>query len=279
MELWVGTSGYSYADWVGDFYPKGTSSAKMLPYYARHFPLVELNFTFYRPPTAQQLTRLADQVPAGFQFIVKLHQSFSHEHHLAGAAHFRNAVEILAKQHSLLALLCQFPQRFHYDTVNLGKLEALAEAFQGMDLAVEFRHASWNRPEVKKWLTARHLHLVSVDVPPIASLFPSGVMQTSRLLYVRMHSRRTQAWYAGEKERYDYLYSDSELYSWIDELAARQGRADRALLLFNNCYLGQAVRNAQRVQELIRTGNTPFTLVEPPPPPVPQQGYLFEEVS
>ena len=79
MDLWIGTSGYSYPDWVGGFYPAGTRPDRMLAYYSRRFPLVELNFTFYRPPTPEMLAKLAAQTPDGFQFLVKLPQSISHE--------------------------------------------------------------------------------------------------------------------------------------------------------------------------------------------------------
>jgi uncharacterized protein YecE (DUF72 family) len=79
MNAWIGTSGYSYPDWVGDFYPPGTRCTKMLAYYSRFFPLVELNFTFYRPPTRDVLLRLADSTPSPIQFLVKLPRSLSHE--------------------------------------------------------------------------------------------------------------------------------------------------------------------------------------------------------
>src|SRR5947207_1226571 len=79
MQVWIGTSGYSYSDWVGPFYPPGTRPNRMLRQYCQHFPLVELNFTFYRPPTPEILARLADQTPAGFQFLVKAPRSISHE--------------------------------------------------------------------------------------------------------------------------------------------------------------------------------------------------------
>src|SRR5437588_3285795 len=79
MDVWIGTSGYSYADWVGGFYPAGTRPGQMLGYYARQFPLVELNFTFYRPPTPDMLARMAGQTPPGFQFLVKLPRSISHD--------------------------------------------------------------------------------------------------------------------------------------------------------------------------------------------------------
>src|SRR4051812_11235203 len=79
MQLWIGTSGYVYPDWVGIFYPRGTSSAKMLPLYAKHFPLVELNFTYYQLPTREKLGMMLRRVPADFQFIVKAHRSLTHE--------------------------------------------------------------------------------------------------------------------------------------------------------------------------------------------------------
>jgi uncharacterized protein YecE (DUF72 family) len=60
MNVWVGTSGYSHRDWAGSFYPAGTRPYRMLAYHPRHFPLVELNFTFYRPTTPEMLGRIAD---------------------------------------------------------------------------------------------------------------------------------------------------------------------------------------------------------------------------
>ena len=66
MQVWIGTSGYSYPDWVGSFYPAGTRPQRMLSHYCRVFPLVELNFTYYRPPTSEMLTLIVeDNVPAG----------------------------------------------------------------------------------------------------------------------------------------------------------------------------------------------------------------------
>src|SRR5688572_25807034 len=127
MQVWVGTSGYAYPDWVGGFYPPGTSSRGMLSYYTRHFPLVELNYTFYRLPGPDDLVKLAARTPSGFQFIVKLHQSLSHEHDLTHAAPFRAAVTPLHEQGRLLGLLAQYPQRFHYEPKNLDQLAGLAE--------------------------------------------------------------------------------------------------------------------------------------------------------
>src|SRR5262245_52286360 len=113
MQVWIGTSGFSYLDWVGDFYPPGTKPEGMLRHYCHHFPLVELNFTFYRPPTRGMLLRLANKTPEEFSFLVKLPQTISHDKSALDLPGFRFAVEGLQERGQLAGLLCQFPQSMH----------------------------------------------------------------------------------------------------------------------------------------------------------------------
>jgi uncharacterized protein YecE (DUF72 family) len=247
----------------------------MLAYYAQRFPLVELNYTYYRLPTDAALSALADRTPRGFQFLVKLHQSLSHDLDLTSVGVFRDAVLPLQREGRLLALLAQFPQRFHDHPANRAWVEVLAGAFASYPLAVEFRHHSWNRLEVLDWLRDRQLHIVSVDVPQLPGLYPTQLVQSSRLLYVRFHSRNAANWYAGDQDRYDYLYSDAELRTWLDALAQRVSLADRALLLFNNCRRSQAASNAERVRQLLQQAATPLIAVAPWAAPAAQQGLLF----
>jgi uncharacterized protein YecE (DUF72 family) len=276
MQLWLGTSGFSYPDWVGGFYPPGTASGRMFAHYVQHFPLVELNYTFYRMPAAKDLDRFGRQSPDGFQFIVKLHQSFSHELRDDGLGEFLAAIKPLVEQGKLLGLLAQFPQRFHDERANREALRRLADHFGKFELAVEFRHRSWGAPDVPGWLQGLGVHLVSVDVPAIPALYPTGLVQSGRLIYVRFHSRRASAWYAGEKDRYDYSYSDEELQDWLKQLASRVSEADRALLLFNNCRRSQAAANAERVRQLL-IGLAPQLQVVPPlVSPTSRQRALFE---
>jgi uncharacterized protein YecE (DUF72 family) len=277
MQVWIGTSGYSYPDWVGGFYPTGTPTGRMFACYVRRFPLVELNYTYYRPPEAKDLDRLARQAPPGFQFVVKLHQSFTHELDLSQTASFRSALEPMLERGVLMGLLAQFPQRFHDTSENRHWLEELAERFRGHELAIEFRHHTWAAAGVPSWLQEHGLHLVSVDAPLLPGLYPSGLTQSTRLFYVRFHSRRAGTWYAGDKDRYDYFYSDDELLEWLHALAARADQADRALLLFNNCRRSQAAENAERVRQLLEKFAPALTAV----PPLPaksegsRQGLLF----
>jgi uncharacterized protein YecE (DUF72 family) len=274
MKVWIGTSGYSYPDWVGYFYPPGTRSGQMLPHYCRAFPLVELNFTFYRPPTALMLARLADNTPDRFQFIVKLPRTLSHGQSADDLAAFRHAVSELQRREQLMGLLCQMPPSAHYDKKSLKWLQMLSAELSDRRLAVELRHRSWRREDLPEWMEEHHLDLVSVDVPDLPALFPRGWVQSSKRVYVRLHSRSAESWYGGGQKRYDYNYSDGELNEWIDAMNAAQERTEEVLFLFNNCFRGQAIDNARRLRELIQM-RTAFPVVTPFAERPPQQGSLF----
>src|SRR5512145_2304628 len=86
MELWVGTSGYSYKPWVGKFYPERLAAREMLRFYATQLPTVEINNTFYRLPKESVLQNWAEQVPAAFRFVVKAPQKITHVKRLREAA-------------------------------------------------------------------------------------------------------------------------------------------------------------------------------------------------
>jgi uncharacterized protein YecE (DUF72 family) len=278
MQVWIGTCGYSFPDWVGPFYPPGTGSERMLGSYAAHFPLVELNFTFYRPPTPAMLARLAEKAPAGFQFVVKVPRTLSHEEDGRDLAGFRTAVEELRQRDRLLGLLCQLPQATHDEPRHRAWIDTLASELTGLGLAVEFRHRSWLRPDVPDWLRERQVDLVSVDVPDLPGLYPRALVQAGPRLYVRFHSRNAANWYGSDKERYDYTFSDSEMAEWVSGLAAASERSERALLLFNNCHRGQAAVNARQMHALFTRLCPDIPIVSPFAEPAgPQQRSLFEE--
>jgi uncharacterized protein YecE (DUF72 family) len=275
MDVWIGTSGYSYADWVGGFYPPGLRPSGMLAHYARLFPLVELNFTFYRPPTRAALLRLADKVPAGFSFLVKLPRTLSHEQSPNDLAGFRQAVLGLHERGQLRGLLCQLPQATHYAKKNLSWLRHLSAALGDLRLAVEFRHRSWARPDVPPWLGERGLDLVAVDVPDLPGLYPRGWVHSRPRAYVRLHSRTAANWYLSDKERYDYAYDDDALGEWVSAAAAADDVRE-TLFLFNNCHRGQAAANARRLQALFARQAPQLHLIPPFASAPPAQRSLFD---
>ncbi|MCS7017401.1 MAG: DUF72 domain-containing protein, partial [Gemmatales bacterium] len=239
-----------------------TPSSRMFAYYSQHFPLTELNYTFYRVPTPRELVHLVEKAPTGFRFIVKLYQSVTHEQKQDDVPALQEALTAMQQTGALLAVLAQFPERFHNTQPNRAWLEQLAQWFGAYTLAIEFRHRSWDRDSIRRWLRGLSILQVSVDVPALPTIFPTKLVLTDSTLYIRLHSRRAATWYADDKARYDYLYNDEELAEWIE--AMRQARPRRAWILFNNCQRGQAAINARRMEELLRNWPKEFHLITPP---------------
>src|SRR5258707_4146087 len=113
-EVRVGTSGYSFPDWVGPFYPPGTRSGDFLSYYSRHFDVVEVNSTYYRIPHSSVIEKMERKTPGDFHFVVKLHQSMTHEGDLdsSNVRHFLEAIAPLENAGKYDGLLAQFPWAF-----------------------------------------------------------------------------------------------------------------------------------------------------------------------
>ena len=135
----IGTSGYSFDDWVGPFYPPGTRRQEMFAQYLRQFRTVELNYTFYRMPAAKTLEQLAQASPPDFLFWVKANQRTTHEHDRTAAAEFLANLDPLRAGSRLAGVLMQFPQNFHRTVANRRVLRDTVEDFKAVPLAVEFR--------------------------------------------------------------------------------------------------------------------------------------------
>jgi len=248
----VGTSGYSFEDWVGPFYPPGTGRTGMLDQYVKHFETVELNFSYYRIPTEATLARLADKVPDGFTFWVKANQQTTHRRDRSIAGQFIGSLAPLAEAGKLAGVLMQFPQSFHRTADNRGYLAAAIDDFASVPLAVEFRHCSWDDPAAVAGLKDRGVTLVVPDVPEIEGLYrPAGPVVTTSTGYVRLHSRTAAKWYAGGAERYDYDYSGQELQGLLAAWSAVENEVERVYAFFNNCHRGQAARNAEAFRRLL----------------------------
>jgi uncharacterized protein YecE (DUF72 family) len=153
MRVRVGTSGYSYKEWKGPFYPKDLPAAGFLGFYAAAFETVEINNTFYRMPTAKLVEGWANEVPESFVFALKSPQRITHIAKLKGAgdavATFVTTAGVLGPR--LGPLLFQLPPYLRKDVPRLA--EFLDEAPKGVRIAFEFRHASWFDDEV--WATLR----------------------------------------------------------------------------------------------------------------------------
>jgi uncharacterized protein YecE (DUF72 family) len=254
-EIIVGTSGYSFDDWEGEFYPPGLPKGKRLDFYKDHFKAVEINSTYYRIPHPAVFYNMVKKVSDDFEFIVKTHRSFTHDRDDLDntSREFNEAVKPIIESGRLKGFLAQFPFGFKYSPQNLEYILNGADYFPGAPLFVEFRHDSWDKDEVYKTLGARNIGFCSVDEPRLPGLFPPKALATIDIGYVRLHGRNGANWWNGGGDRYDYLYSENELKEWNKKIEDLKSKTNKVYLFFNNCHLGQAVRNAKMFLEMMQT--------------------------
>lgn len=163
MNILVGTSGWSYKEWKGSFYPPKLPAEEMLRFYAGHFAAVEVNNSFYRIPAERVLATWAEQVPERFRFALKASRRITHNSRLkdddGSLAYFLRAINPLGDR--LGPTLFQLPPTFKKDTERL--LQFLGLLPRRWRAALEFRHASWFVEEVFDALRNRDVALVAVD--------------------------------------------------------------------------------------------------------------------
>ncbi len=253
--IYLGTSGYSYPDWRGVYYPPDLPRHKWLSFYASEFRAVELNFTYYRMPSAGQLVGLAAQTPADFRFTVKAHREITHSRHddPAPFAQFRAALTALQRDGRLGAVLLQFPYSFHNTPENVEYLKRCFELLPELPLVVEFRSGDWLTRRMLELLRERKVGFCNVDMPRLPNLLPRTALVTAPTAYVRFHGRNAARWWEHEHawERYDYEYDQEELAGWVPRLAEMDRQAQELYVFANNHRQGKAVVTARQIGELL----------------------------
>jgi len=189
MRVLAGTSGFSYKEWKGSFYPEDLAADAMLRYYAERLPAVEINNTFYRMPKPEMLATWADGAPADFSFALKATRRITHQQKLADVegdvAHFFNVAEALGQK--LGPVLFQLPPFLKKDVELLRAFLTLVPA--GKRAALEFRHPSWFSDDVYAALAERNVALVGGDLeeaeksPPLVATADFGYLRLRRLDY------------------------------------------------------------------------------------------------
>ena len=202
MRILAGTSGYSYKEWVGHFYPEKLPANAMLRYYGERFPTVEINNTFYRMPAEAMLARWSSEVPDDFAFTLKAPRRITHEMRLRDA---QSAVAAFAGRAAALGsklgvLLFQLPPFLRKDLARLR--DFLAMVPPGPRVAFEFRHDSWQDDDVYEALREHGAMLCVTDTEEGDTPF----VVTAECGYVRL--RRTH-------------YDERDLGAWVERIAAQ----------------------------------------------------------
>jgi uncharacterized protein YecE (DUF72 family) len=182
-KLAVGTSGYSYKEWVGSFYPPKTPANQMLRFYGQQFQTVEINNTFYRMPQESMLARWAGEVPEAFRFVLKAPKRISHDRRLREVheetSRLLQVASVLGPR--LGPFLFQLPP---FSKKDLPALQDFLPQLGQARAAFEFRHASWMDDEVYATLQSHGAALCLADTedgePPLIATAPWGYLRLRR---------------------------------------------------------------------------------------------------
>ena len=230
--IYVGTSGYSYKEWKGSFYPEKIAAKDMLAYYASRLPAVELNNTFYRLPQPSMVESWKAQVPDNFRFSVKASQGITHFRRLnnAGAQTRLMLKTISALEDRLGAVIFRLPEDLKKDLARLEKF--LKELPEDPPVAFDFRHTTWFDDEVLALLRSQNRALCILDADVMCA---DHIDKTADWGYLRL--RREQ-------------YSDAELKKWIKRVRAQDWKT--TFVFFKHEDEGTGPKLAARFIALIR---------------------------
>jgi uncharacterized protein YecE (DUF72 family) len=228
----IGTSGYNYPEWRGSFYPAKFPTGKMLPYYAERFSTVEINYTFYRMPSAKTIAGWDAETPAGFSFTLKAPQRITHFARLRDIdeplRYFLDTIAGLGAK--LGTVLFQLPPNFRKDLDRLGRLLDLLPA--GRRCAFEFRHESWLADDVYARLRSANAALCVADTEDATT--PLEV--TADWGYLRLR---------------DQGYADADLAEWAGRIRELGDRWRDVFVYFKHEEAGLGPAFARRLQEIL----------------------------
>ncbi len=276
-KIYIGTSGWSYprgeGSWGGYFYPK--KKINELEYYSQFFNTVEINSSFYRPPSPRYVEKWARSVPDDFLFTVKLWQKFTHPRMYEEASGeeavlypedvdlFDESIEPLIRYGKLGTLLAQFPPSFRNNGFGQRVLNGIVSIFGRYNLAVELRHKSWSDDAYHAELFRQNnVSWVQIDEPLFSSSIARDLPLTSDMAYFRFHGRNREMWWKGNSEtRYKYLYSPGEIEELVHKVRMVAGKVKQTFVFFNNHWQGYAPRNAV---SMLRAMQLPFREIPEP---------------
>jgi uncharacterized protein YecE (DUF72 family) len=290
-QIKVGTASWTDKTLLASgWYPASADTPEQrLAHYARQFPLVEVDATYYAPPAEQTASLWAQRTPAGFTFNIKAFSLLTghptrptaiykdlrpatdkknlYPHDLTAQAYedvwtrFLSALDPLVQAGKLGVILFQFPPWFTIRRSNKEYLLEVAKRCSPLRVAVELRHESWfhgaNQAETLDFLRQHRLPYVCVDMPQgHRSSVPPVVAATADLAVVRFHGHSDKWTSRNIYDRFGYLYTEPELAEWAPKLRGLADEAEQTHALLNNCYQDYAQRNATQLIGLLSSGNS-----------------------
>jgi uncharacterized protein YecE (DUF72 family) len=237
-KIWIGTSGWHYKHWIGNFYPAGLPGSRMLAHYIEKFDTVELNNSFYKLPAENSLSAWRDSTPPHFHFAVKGSRFLTHMKKLKNAEEglnrFLRAVGVLGPK--LGPVLFQLPPHWEIDADRLADFLAIFP--RDLRCAFEFRNPTWNTQAIYDLLARYNAGYCIFELAGYLS--PCAV--TANFTYVRLH---------GPGGKYQGTYSDAQLRKWARQIATWSKTLDAIYVYFDNDDSGYAPKDALRLKGML----------------------------
>ena len=258
-----GIAGWSYADWKDTVYPPGKHD--QLAYISRFVDCIEINSTFYRPPSARNsaswLAR-TETLP-DFFFTAKLHQDITHRAKLDPATirQFHDGFAPLLQADRLRTLLAQFRYDFADTPATRRHVSAIVDNFaDAFNLTVEVRHRSWQAPDALSFLQDLGVNVCNLDYPTSSNSFDTQTRAIGPHAYFRLHGRNTRAWFskASRDQTYDYFYNDRELAQITTRIDTLAAASQSLTVIANNHYRGAEVATALQLKNLTTNQKLPI---------------------
>jgi uncharacterized protein YecE (DUF72 family) len=242
-KLWIGTSGWHYKHWIGNFYPKGLPSSEMLAHYTLTFDTVELNNTFYKLPARESLISWRDSTPPHFHFAVKGSRFLTHMKKLKnaeeGLRRFLDSVDVLGAK--LGPLLFQLPPNLEVDVERLQRFLSLLP--RDISSVFEFRNPTWNDKNV---FAVLERHNAAYCIYELAG-YATPYTMTADFTYVRLH---------GPGGKYQGKYDEKTLSSWARRIHSWAEKMKAVYVYFDNDDSGYAPQNALQLKEMLQHKST-----------------------
>ena len=248
-QLYIGTSGWHYNDWLGLFYPPEITGYNELRFHAQHFNTVENNSSFYRIAQESTYKTWARMTPENYKFSIKLNKLITHIHRLELNDEVREKTHYILTSTQILkkklgAIVIQLPPSFRYDVEKLEKFLAFFTAkIQTLeykcDVAIEFRNKYYFTDEVYKVLKKHNTALVTAQ----SSRYPEVRHLTADFTYIRLH---------GPEKLFASSYSTEQLEDWATYIRSISSKVKKIYVYFNNDFHGYALENARQLNEILK---------------------------
>lgn len=265
----IGTASFSDPAWKnGVIYPKGLQPKELLGYYETElgFNCVEIDASFYTIMGARAMDGMQAKVSEGFEFVFKAYKGITHDlfspykdtpkptpaQVKEDLRRFILSLEPVAAAGKLGCILFQFPVFFYPSDEAYAHLKMCKDYAGEIPAVIEFRNKGWAKEDTYKFLKKEGLGFCAVDEPQVPRLMPFVNVVTAPVSYFRLHGRNKEWFKLSKDDRVNYNYSEAELKSFVPEIKKMAKGSDKVYMIYNNNYSGYAVRNAQRMMEILK---------------------------